>query len=112
METTTEQNQTQSNALPSNVIPIRKTLAQIADEKGVSAALDFAEERLQKAETILLNVQENHELFMQGLEDAARECLKNDLIRVTIPKVFRDKLSNYVELREKARQQNAVQTKE
>lgn len=94
---------TQQTTEASNVIPIRKTLSEVASEKGIEKALDAAEERLQKAEAILRDVRENHELFMQGLEDAAKECLKNDLIRVTIPAAFRKKLTDYIAAREKAR---------
>lgn len=63
------------------------------------------ETRLAEIEKTLNNVLGNHETFMQGLEDAARELMKNDLIRVTIPAAFRDKLNQYVALREQQREQ-------
>lgn len=82
-----------NEATQGNVVEIPKEIS-----------LAILDARLQKAEAQLKDVRENHELFMQGLEDAAKECLKNDLIRVTIPQAFRDKLTGYIAAREKARQ--------
>lgn len=96
----------------SNVVEISRTknLVEMAASNAVSLQeiLQEIENRFQRIENVLKNVEENHELFMQGLEDAARECLKSDLIRVTLPQVFREKLSGYIAAREKARE-NAVQ---
>lgn len=71
--------------------------------EGATNAFLEIEKRFSKIETALNQVLGNHETFMQGLEDAARELMKNDLIRVTIPAAFRDKLTQYVALREQAR---------
>jgi hypothetical protein len=58
------------------------------------------ENRLAEIEKTLKQILGNHETFVQGLEDASRELMKNDLIRVTIPAQFREKIQQFITLRE------------
>lgn len=81
-----------------NLVAVFADAENVAE--GATKAFQSAEERFTKIETTLNQVLGNHETFMQGLEDAARELMKNDLIRVTIPAAFREKLTQYISLRE------------
>ena len=92
MEQTTANPSESQGAIPSNVV-------EIPQKKSPTI-----EERLSQLESF-------QESFLTGLEDAARECLKNDMIRITLPTKFKDKIQEFIAVREKVRANAATQSK-
>jgi len=60
------------------------------------AKLERLEQKISTMEGKVNELVLAHNAFMTGLEDASRELMKNDIIRVTIPKAFRDKIQEFL----------------
>lgn len=110
----------------SNVVEMPKPLTletilartDVTFEGRIELIVNFYEARLTKIEKqqknhheVLAGILANHETFMQGLEDACKELMKNDLIRVTIPAQFREKITQYIATRENQRAAQSAQPK-
>lgn len=62
------------------------------------ARLESLEGRLNTVEARLMQIDAEHQKFLQALRDAAKEILSNSMTRVMMPEKMRKTLEQYVSL--------------